>query len=139
MSATLTFAGRQFVGTAESPRWTPPEPHVKTTKYWGLVGEGELNGFRGGRDIFVPCVIHGNLSMGALEQLLKQADALVGTVGFLQIKNSQAGYFFQRPNCSFRGFSPDQSENGGLVYSATGGIRGWWCRGVMHFRQLRDV
>lgn len=140
MAATLTFAGRTLAGTPEQPKWTAPQAHVRTIKLWGLIGEGELNGFRGGRDIFVPCVIHKNLtSYAALDALLKQADAMVGTVGALLITNTDVGFSFSRPNCSFRGFTPDQSAEAGPVYSPTGPITGWWVRGVLQFRQLRDT
>lgn len=143
MPSILTFAGRTFNGTAETPKWTPPQLQNQTVKFWGTIGEGRINGQRGGHDIMVPCVLHANFTTcQLLESNLKQLNALVGTVGALRVTNPAVGYLFERPNCSFEGWLPDGDQSGGPFFSpfsANKSINGWWQRGALLFRCLRDI
>lgn len=138
--AVLTFAGRTFRGTPESPRWTPPQLQSLTLKFWGTIGEGRINGQRGGHDIFVPAVLHGKFAnCQVFESNLKQLNAMVGTVGTLKIVTQQVGYLFERPWCSFEGWMPDGDASAGPFFSPNGNIQGWWQRGALLFRCLRDI
>lgn len=127
---------RVISGTHGAPMFDAPALQRKTVKFWGLIGEGELVGQRGGRWIDVFIWLHGNYtSAAALTRELESLDRMVGRHGDLVITGSYSRRF---RNCTFDGFTP-AGERGGPIRDVAGTLDGgWWTAGNLRWRQLRD-
>lgn len=134
----LTFNGA-IDGTHGPVTMEPPLLHSKIVKFWGVNGETELRGGRGGRILECRIWLHNGYSTyRALGRELESLDRRVGTHGTLTIRGN-GGYQRQFRNCTFLGFTPDGLPGSGPVRDVAGTLDGgWWIAGTLRWRQLRD-
>lgn len=130
----LIFGGTSFVGTHGPVITAPSQLQVARTKFWGVNGESEIVGYRGGRSIVSELWLHNNYSTA--EQVYNEMQAMDAAVGrnedLIETGISRIWYA-----CTFMGF---EEMPPGIIPVVGGGpeITGsWFVRGMLHFYCLR--
>lgn len=118
----------------------PRRVTVKVTSYFGVDGESEITGGRGGRGIHIPVLIQDASAFDTARKLADFIDYTVGTTALLKngtldfVSASDHSKFL---NCTFRGV---EFESGHSVKQDIGGTAGggWIAYCILHFYQLTD-
>lgn len=128
----LTFGGTSFVGTHGAVIAAPSQLQLSRTKFWGVNGESEIVGYRGGRSIQAELWIHSS-GYTTAEQVfneLQAMDAAIGTNADLVDTGISRIWY----SCTFMGF--EQQED--ILPIIGGQLTGsYFTRGMLHFYSLR--
>lgn len=132
----LTFGGVDITGIVERFTVGPPGTQLYRRHFSGIVGESELRGGLGGRTIEVQIVLAGDFDdreslRAAYEDQLNRDLVQTNDTLTYSATDFDASY----PECTFLGFFPD--GRGPLLDEGGTLDGGWFCRGVLVFRQLR--
>ena len=133
----LNFRG-DIPGTHGPFQTDPPRLQVTRTKYFGLVGEEEIVGKRGGRTVDYDILLHspGFTSAQSLTAFLEYLDTLVGVNDVLVETGTVQRVFV---DCTFEGFVP----KGGMLPDSAGTLETtagtWFIPGVLRWHQLTVV
>lgn len=135
----ITFQPLNIRGTHGPVVYEPPGHQSKIVKYWGLHGERELTGGRGGRMLRCHITLHAkHLTRKALEAAVSLLNRNVGAHGTLEVRLAD-GTSDRFADCTFLGFQPDGDPSGrtGPLKDEAGTLDGgWWIQGTLHWRQL---
>lgn len=148
---TLKIAGQTIPGT--TLRFTYGGAAVPTRRmmYWDVIGEAEIVGKRGGREIQVDHVLHNGYSQYTdLRQALLELNNLIGSHGDLALRTTVYGQRFDnvQSHCTFDMYEPipwpgqDEPQPlkdlAGTLYNENDDAdEGWFQLVSMRFRQLR--
>lgn len=146
----LTFTSQSIRGSHGPLIVGSPEPQLRRVHYFDIVGEAEIAGQSGGRQIFCEHILHGRFaSFAALVKALAGLDSLVGVNGRLA-HSSGIGTTLQRQNfdeTTFEGYEfrqlAGQTSPGplrdlsGTLFDDNGiADSGWFVGLMLKFRQL---
>jgi len=136
---SVQFKNLTAYGTHGPVVTEPPARQRRIVKYWGLHGEREIDGGRGGRMLRIEITVHNRYaSRQSLQLALDLADRIVGHYGTLAVRLAD-GTTKQYQHCTFEGFQPHGDPRGrtGPLKDEAGTLDGgWWIQGTLHFRQL---
>jgi hypothetical protein len=82
---TLKFSGKTIQGTHTAPQVQPGDLHRRAFQHFGVVGETEIIGDRGGRTIAVEIWLHNDYSYNELQNALDDLEHLRGSHGTLEV------------------------------------------------------
>lgn len=132
----LSHNGSTIFGEVQAPVYAPPALQTKRVKYWGVVGESETRGQRGGRMISIRLLYHNQHStVATIQAALKALNDRVGEFGDLVLTGAGARTF---RHCTFEGFQIEVGPLPGPVFGADPPDSGWFAIGTLTFYQLRD-
>ena len=145
----IKFKGRVYSGSHGPIVVGSPELKVRRVGYWDLVGEAEVIGKTGGRNVSIEITLHDAYTQAQLISELNSIDSKVGQNGTLE----ESGNVTRKlKNCTFAGYEPipfpgrqDSSmfqdvamtmrdDNGDR--ETVNGEGGWLQHVILHFRQL---
>lgn len=131
---SIRFNGTELTGSHGNVVPEPPRGHVIRRKFWGLHGESETRGGRGGRNIVIPFWMHdGYDSREAAIAGLEDLDELVNTHGDLVV-TGEDGAARTFPDCTFEGFTISEGPIPGLI--TADGDGGYVTMGMLNFYQI---
>ena len=132
----LTFDNLPVAGTHGPVLTLPPALQTKRTKFFGVKGESEIRGERGGRYIYTDIWLHDEYTSAAeLATIIDELDVAVGTHGDLDVSGEVPRTY---ENCTFEGFTPIEP---GIMPDLTTQLDGigdvtYWCAGRLTWFQL---
>lgn len=147
----LRFNGRTIPGSTESLiKGSPELSSRRLVRYWDVVGEAEVMGEQGGRQILVTHILHdGFANHSQLKSALVSLERLVGQHGTLTHTGTAQGDPFADvfQNVTFEGFMPiplagqehptELKDVTGTLFDDSGNAdNGWFQYMALSFRQL---
>lgn len=127
MAYTLSLAGLQFHGVHGEILPAPFDFPIKRFKAFGVIGESEIQGGLGGRDLLTEIWLHNSYSSAAnLESAINSLHSYSGHHGTLTETGTVSRTW---KNCTFIGYA----QKRGPIYSQK---LGWFSIGDLLFRQL---
>ena len=123
----LSFRGQSFPGIHGELKFSPWEPQVIRTQYFGVEGQSEIRGSRGGRDIMCESFWANSYSTAAaLEAAIESINRDCPINGRLVTSGAIAR---TEENCTLNGIVIKK----GPLYSVAWG---WWATVEISWRQL---
>jgi hypothetical protein len=134
--AVITIAGETISGIWEAPRVARPRIQVTRSKFFGVLGESEIHGRGGGREIEIPIYMfdHYASAQAVMDRIAQlEAQASLGLHGTLTMSGAVPRTY---QDVTFEGFEEDPAI--GILEDVAGTLDGgWFVKGTLYFYDLR--